>query len=72
VKPNFATLGDRKECMTERFYCEWSVNSPISVRDRVTGKRWWFEKLGEQGQADALALPKFDINRGRFVKRRAR
>ncbi len=57
---------------TERYYTEWSVNSPISVRDIVTGDRWWFEKLGDKAQAEALTLPKFDINRGRFTKKRAK
>lgn len=49
-------------------YCEWACNAPVAVRDLRTGERWWFDEFRGSDRDRVFLLPRYDLNRKRFVK----
>lgn len=50
------------------YYLEMSAETPVAVRDRNTRERWWWNEFSREDQLHALDhMPRWDINRKRFV-----
>lgn len=63
---------NRKAKMDQPWYAEVSCGHVLAVVETVKRKRYWFDHLDDTTKVDALSLPKWDINRRRFIKSKVR